>query len=71
MITSQLRKAAARRGIKNAYQLQKAADFPVGQAYRLWNDNWQQLNLRTLNKLCNALQCTPNDLLFYTPDKDS
>lgn len=70
MITSQLRKMANKRGITNAYQLQKAVDFPIGQAYRLWEDDWVQVNLRTLDKLCKALRCRPNDLLEFTPDQD-
>lgn len=71
MIRSQVQKIAEKRGITNAYQLQKIADFPIGQAYRIWADDWQQINLRTLDKLCKALRCKPNDLLHYDPDPES
>lgn len=70
MIRSQLRKVAGKRGIRNAYQLQKVVDVPIGQAYRLWEDNWTQVNLKTLDKLCRALRCKPNDLLVFTSDTE-
>ncbi len=70
MIISQLHAIAAKQDIKNAYQLQKLTGFPVGMSYQLWKKDWKQVNLKTLNTLCNLLKCTPNDLLEYTPDAD-
>lgn len=70
MITPRLRKAAAKRGIFNAYQLQKVLDIPIGHAYRLWDDDWKQIKLTTLDRLCHALRCRPNDLLEFTTDPE-
>lgn len=68
MIRSQVQKAAKKRGVRNAYQLQKVTGLPIGQAYRLWDDDWVQINFKTLNTLCNTLRCRPNDILEFTPD---
>lgn len=70
MITSQVRKVAERRKIKNPYQLQKVTGLPSVHCYRLWKDKGTQIKFSTLNTLCNALKCTPNDLLVFTPDED-
>ena len=70
MIKSRLREVAAEFGIKNAYQLQKFTGFTVSMSYSLWKDNWKVANLKTLNKLCNLLKCTPNDLLDFSPNPD-
>ncbi len=70
MIRSQVQKMAAKRGIRNAYQFQKVTGFPIGQAYRLWDDDWVQISFKTLNTLCNSLRCKPNDLLEFTPDSN-
>ncbi len=70
MIRPRLQQVAKKQGISNAYQLQKLTDFPVGMAYRLWKRDWKQVDLKTLNTLCNLLKCTPNDLLEFTVDPD-
>ena len=44
-----------------------------GVGYRtivgLYHEKITRIEFETLNKLCNALECTPNDLLVYTPDE--
>jgi DNA-binding Xre family transcriptional regulator len=65
---SQLRRMAKKHNIHNAYQLQKITGFPVGMSYRLWRDDWKQVNVKTLNTLCNLFHCSPNDLLAFKPD---
>ena len=44
-----------------------------GVGYRtivgLYHEKITRIEFETLNKLCNALECTPNDLLIYTPDE--
>ncbi len=70
MIVVKLAEVAQLKGIKTAYQLQKITDFNSGMAYRLWKGDWQSADLDTLNTLCNALKCTPNDLLKFIPDEE-
>lgn len=70
MIRSRVQDIARAAGIENAYQLQALTGLAVDQAYRLWTDRWTQINFKTLNTLCNHLNCKPSDLLDYTADPD-
>jgi DNA-binding Xre family transcriptional regulator len=70
MIVVDLKEAAKRKGITSSYKLQKATGFDISMAARIWRGKWVQLHLKTLNTLCNALECSPNDILRFTPDKD-
>ena len=35
---------------------------------RLYNDQVKSVEIETIDRLCNALDCTPNDILKFTPD---
>ena len=69
MIKVKIREVAARFEIENAYQLQQFTGLPPSQAAYLWKADWQRADLKTLDTLCNLFDCTPNDLLEFTPDK--
>lgn len=58
-----IREVALGRGITTAYQLQKLASLSPSTAYRLFHNNVFQIELGTLSKLCEALDCEPSDLL--------
>lgn len=68
MITTRIKEIAEKRGITNAYQLQKATELPPSMAARLFRDEVDMIALRTLDRLCATLKCKPNDLLKYEPD---
>ncbi len=68
MIEIKIQEVAKKSGIETGYKLQQETGFQTGMAYRLWKGDWKQADLKTLNTLCNALHCTPNDLLEFTPD---
>jgi len=68
MITTRIKEIAEKRGITNAYQLQKATELPPSMAARLFRDEVDMIALRTLDRLCAALKCKPNDLLRYEPE---
>lgn len=71
MITIRIREMAERRGMKTAYQLMRAADVHPAVATRWWTNNLYRMDISTINKLCNVLECKPNDILVFTPDKKS
>ncbi|MDT7808000.1 MAG: Cro/C1-type DNA-binding domain [Acidobacteriota bacterium] len=50
-------------GITNASQLADRAKLTAPTAYRAYNNDIKQLTITTLEKLCNALDCSPGDLL--------
>jgi DNA-binding Xre family transcriptional regulator len=68
MIKLKIREMAEVRGIKNAYQLQKAMDVPPGMAARLWRSNMRMIGLDTIDSLCEALDCEPADLIVRVVD---
>ncbi len=67
MIRSRLHEIAKEHGVNNAYQFQKLTGFPNSMAYALWQKEWKLVHLKTLDTLCSLFDCTPNDLLEFTP----
>ncbi len=61
-IKVKIREVAESRGIKTAYQLQKKARLSPSNASRLFNNKIVQISVETLGKLCDVLDCEPNDL---------
>ena len=49
-------------------QLALDAGVPPSVVSGLTSGRAQQVHFKTLNRLCKALNCTPGDLLVYTPD---
>ncbi len=68
MITVAIREQAEKRGITNAYQLQKATGAQPSMASKWWSNDLEKIGIKTLDTLCAALKCKPNDLLKYEPD---
>jgi excisionase family DNA binding protein len=52
-------------GITTAYQLQKKTDLSPSQAARLYKDAVEAMSLSVLEKLCDVLKCSPNDIFGY------
>lgn len=65
MITVAIKEMAEKRGVTSSYQLMKLLDVPPSQALKWFNNDLESISLRTLNRLCTALKCKPNDLLRY------
>jgi DNA-binding Xre family transcriptional regulator len=59
---NELSKAA---GITTAYQLQKKTDLSPSQAARLYRDEVEAISISVLEKLCDALQTSPNAIFGY------
>jgi DNA-binding Xre family transcriptional regulator len=59
---NELSKAA---GITTAYQLQKKTGLSPSQAARLYRDEVEAISIVVLEKLCVALQASPNDIFGY------
>jgi DNA-binding Xre family transcriptional regulator len=52
-------------GITTAYQLQKKTDLSPSQAARLYKDEVEGISISVLEKLCDALQTSPNNIFGY------
>lgn len=64
-----IKEIAKKNGIKTAYQLQKKVNLSPSNASRLFNGNFKQISINTLGKLCDVLDCEPNDLLVVRDHK--
>ena len=58
-------------GIKRikSYEIEKLTGISRKTLYNIYNDKTKGIEFETLNKLCYALDCTPNDLFRYIPDE--
>ena len=61
----QIKNLCDERGIKSAYELAKLTKLNMPTAYRAFADDIKQFTPQTLKALCDALQCSPNDIFGY------
>jgi DNA-binding Xre family transcriptional regulator len=69
MIKANIKEMAVKKGIKTAYQLQKAMNLQPSQAAKLYRNDLKMIGLETLNSLCEILDCEPSDILKYSPSR--
>lgn len=69
MIKTHVREMAEKRGIKTAYQLQKALEISPSVAARLWRDDFELISRSSLDRLCKLLRCFPSRLITFEIDK--
>ncbi len=65
-----VREVAEQLGIKNPTQLAEKTELNYGTCYDLWEARTKRLDLKTLSKLCEMLDVSPNELLGYTRMND-
>jgi len=65
MITNKLSEIMGRRRIRMT-ELAKWAGISTSTVHRLYYDQTNGIDFETLDKLCIALECTPNDILEFT-----
>lgn len=56
--------------VQSMRQLAKESGVPASVLGNLAEDKVKRMDFETLNKLCNFFNCTPNDILVFTPDND-
>lgn len=67
MIKPMIQQLARKKGIKNAFGLQRALGVSPTVATKLWRGNFAMIGLSTLDRLCELLDCYVGDLLKYEP----
>lgn len=68
MLSLNLQPIFKARGIEKPYSYLVSAGFPSYTAHNLLNAKTVSFRLRHVDKLCSLLNCTPNDLLVWTPN---
>jgi excisionase family DNA binding protein len=69
MIKIKIADIAERKGLTNAYGLQKALKCSPTMASKLWKGTFKQIGIETINRLCELLDCKPSDLIVFSSDK--
>ncbi len=69
MIKILIKERALSRGIKNAHQLQLAADLSPAAAARFWRSEIEKISMDTMARLCRSLGCQPGDLFVFMEDE--
>ena len=65
-----IKSLALSKGIDTAYKLQIAAGIAPSVAQNLFNERFTEISLKVMEKVCNALQCQPDELFKVTLDKN-
>jgi DNA-binding Xre family transcriptional regulator len=60
-----IKEICAAQGIKSAYELAKRTKLNMPTAYRAFANDIKQFTPQTLQALCDALKCSPNDIFDY------
>lgn len=60
--------AARRAQIENPFALSRETGIVYAICHRLWGGSQKRIDLPTLAKLCDVLNCEPKDLLTYEKD---
>lgn len=70
MIRWRLRVLMAEKNITNQKLAELSGLHRVTISKLKKSDDLKQISGDTLNRLCSALECTPNDLMEFTPDQE-
>ena len=69
-LRSQMALAGDRRGVRMTYRmLSEEAGVSTSTLSRMANNEQTMISLSVLERICNALACTPNDLLWVEGDE--
>jgi DNA-binding Xre family transcriptional regulator len=70
MLTLDLKPLFAARGIEKPYSFLVKNGFTHNKAQGLLSGNVKVMNISYMEKLCNLLWCTPNDLFYWQPQQN-
>jgi DNA-binding Xre family transcriptional regulator len=66
-----VQEVAKRHGIESAPQLARAAGIAPGTATGLWYSRQLRVDVPTLQRICDLLQCSPGDVLIREETGDT
>jgi excisionase family DNA binding protein len=71
MIKVKIKEIAEKNGVTTAYQLQKKLGIQPSLAAKWYRNDLKMIGFESLNSLCSAFNCTPNDILIYVAGNES
>ena len=69
MVELKIREVAEGKGISNPFALSQATGLAYATCHNIWNGQPGMIGLDTLDRLCEALDCEPGDLLVRTTSR--
>lgn len=69
MIELKIREVAEGRGVSNPFALAQVTGLAYATCHNIWNGQPTMIGLDTIDRLCEALDCAPGDLLVRTRSK--
>ena len=57
------------RGIRDGYRFLKTLGVSHSASYRMMSSQVKSITFSNVQKICEGLHCTPNDLLEWVPDE--
>jgi putative transcriptional regulator len=69
MVELKVRELAEAKGITNPLTLSQVSGLAYATCHKMWNEQPMAIGLDTIDRLCEALDCEPGDLLVRTPSK--
>ena len=70
MLTFNLKRIFAARGVQRPFTYMVRRGFSDNFSSAIINGRKHQMNLREVERLCELLKCTPNDLLEWKPSAE-
>ena len=70
MLTFNFKRVFKARGIEKPFSYLVKAGYSDSFATRVVNSKIERMNLKDVEALCGMLNCTPNDILEWIPDKN-
>lgn len=71
MIELRVREMAEQKGINNPLSLSKESGIAYANCHKIWNNQQKMISLDTLDRLCQALNCEPGDILVRVDDSNA
>lgn len=68
MLKFNLNRIFKARGINRPFSYLVKKGYSSNFASRIANSGMKQINLKQMERICETLHCTPNDILEWTPD---
>ena len=69
MVKLKIREVAESKGINNPLVLSRQSGIAYANCYKLWHDQQTRIDLATIDRLCEALNCEPCDLIVRMNEK--
>ena len=69
MVLLRVRELAESKGINNPFVLSDRTGLAYANCWKMWKGKQTRIDLNTIDRLCEALECKPGDFIKYVKVK--